>query len=71
MRSNAEQFKVKFAQAWEEDGMARQEMRKFLHKYIWALSCHRFNVNERLGSYIFELLQVRLTKPNSKIAPVS
>ena len=33
MRRNAEQVKVKFAQAWEEDGMARQEIRKFLHKY--------------------------------------
>ena len=33
MKSNAEQFKVKFAQTWEEDGMARQEIRKFLQKY--------------------------------------
>ena len=33
MRSNAEQLKVKFAQTWEEDGIARQEIRKFLHKY--------------------------------------
>ena len=33
MRSNAEQLKVKFAQAWGKDGMARQEIRKFLHKY--------------------------------------
>ena len=33
MRRNAEQLKVKFAQTWEEDGMARQEIRKFLHKY--------------------------------------
>ena len=33
MKSNAEQLKVKFAQTWEEDGMARQEVRKFLDKY--------------------------------------
>ena len=33
MRRNAEQFKVKFAQAWEEDGTAKDEIRKFLHKY--------------------------------------
>ena len=38
MRSNAEQIKVNFAKAWEEeDGAARQEMRKFLHKYTSAL----------------------------------
>ena len=43
MKSNAEQLKVKFAQTWEENGMARQEIRKFLHKYTWALSCHRSN----------------------------
>ena len=36
MRSNAEQLKVKFAQAWEEDGMAKEEIRKFLHKYSTA-----------------------------------
>ena len=33
MRRNAEQFKVKFAQTWEEDGMSRKEIRKFLYKY--------------------------------------
>ena len=33
IRSNAEKLKVKFAKAWEEDGAARQEIRKFLHKY--------------------------------------
>ena len=33
IRSNAEKLKVKFAKAWEEDGVARQEIRKFLHKY--------------------------------------
>jgi hypothetical protein len=33
IRSNAEKLKVKFAKAWEEDGVAKQEMRKFLHKY--------------------------------------
>jgi hypothetical protein len=33
MRSNAEKLKVKFTKAWEEDGAARQEIRKFLHKY--------------------------------------
>ena len=33
MRRNAEQLKVKFAKAWEDDGTARQEIRKFLHKY--------------------------------------
>ena len=31
MRSCAEKFRVKFAKAWEEDGIARQEIRKFLH----------------------------------------
>ena len=33
VRSNAEELKVKFAKAWEEDGAARQEIRKFIHKY--------------------------------------
>ena len=33
MKRNAEGLKLKFAQAWEEGGMAMQEMRKFLHKY--------------------------------------
>jgi hypothetical protein len=33
MRSNAEQLKLKFANAWEDDGAAKQEIRKFLHKY--------------------------------------
>ena len=36
IRSNAEELKVKFAKAWEEDGAARQEIRKFLHKYASA-----------------------------------
>ena len=39
MRGNAEQLKLKFAKAWEDDdGTARQEMRKVLHKYTWNLS---------------------------------
>ena len=34
VRSNAEKLKVEFAKAWgEEDGAARLEIRKFLHKY--------------------------------------
>jgi hypothetical protein len=33
VRSNAEKLKAEFAKAWEEDGAARQEIRKFLHKY--------------------------------------
>ena len=33
IRSNAEKMKVEFAKAWEEDGTARQEIRKFLNKY--------------------------------------
>ena len=33
IRSNAEKLKVKFAKAWEEDGAARLEIRKFLYKY--------------------------------------
>ena len=37
MRSNAEQLKIKFAKAWEDDGTARQEIRKFLHKYTTAV----------------------------------
>jgi len=32
-RSNAEQLKVKFGKAWEDDGTARQEIRKVLQKY--------------------------------------
>ena len=31
MRSDAEKFRVEFMKAWEEDGIARQEIRKFLH----------------------------------------
>ena len=38
IRSNAEKLKVKFAREWEEDGFARQEIRKFLHKYAWTSS---------------------------------
>ena len=37
MRRNAEKLKLNFAKAWEEDGSARQEIRKFLHKYNSAL----------------------------------
>ena len=33
MRSNAEQLKVEFEKAWEDDGTARQEIRKFLLMY--------------------------------------
>ena len=33
IRRNAEKLKVKFMKAWEEDGTARQEIRKFLHTY--------------------------------------
>ena len=34
MRRNAEQLKLKFAKAWEDDdGAARQEIRKILYKY--------------------------------------
>ena len=33
IRSNAEKLKLEFTKAWEEDGAARQEIRKFLHKY--------------------------------------
>jgi len=33
LRRNAEKLKAKFAKAWDEDGAARQEMRKFLLKY--------------------------------------
>ena len=33
IRRNAEKLKVQFAKAWEEDGAAKQEIRKFLHKY--------------------------------------
>ena len=34
IRINAEKLKIKFANAWEEDGAARKEIRKFLHKYV-------------------------------------
>ena len=39
LRKNAEEFKVKFAKAWDQDGPARQEICRFLHKYIkiWAI----------------------------------
>jgi hypothetical protein len=30
VRSNAEKLKVEFAKAWEEDGAARREIRKFI-----------------------------------------
>ena len=33
IRDNAEKLKAKFAKSWEEDGAARQEIRKFLDKY--------------------------------------
>ena len=33
IRGNAEKLKVKFAEAWEEDGAARQEILNFLDKY--------------------------------------
>ncbi|KAF8802209.1 UDP-Glycosyltransferase/glycogen phosphorylase [Phlegmacium glaucopus] len=33
LRRNAEQFKVNFANAWKEDGIARREIRNFLRKY--------------------------------------
>ncbi|KAF8797535.1 UDP-Glycosyltransferase/glycogen phosphorylase [Phlegmacium glaucopus] len=33
LRRNAEGFKVKFAKAWEEDGIARKELRSLLRKY--------------------------------------
>ena len=33
LRRNAEKFKVKMEKAWEEDGVARREIRSFLHKY--------------------------------------
>ena len=33
IRNNAEKLKVKLAEAWEEDGAARQEIHHFLHKY--------------------------------------
>ena len=36
LRSNAEELKVKFAGAWEEDGAARKELHKFLHMYASA-----------------------------------
>ena len=33
LRRNAEKFRVMFMKAWEEDGAARREIRKFLYKY--------------------------------------
>jgi hypothetical protein len=36
MRSNAEQLKLKFAKAWEDDGTARQEIRKVLLNLKYA-----------------------------------
>ena len=47
IRSNAEKLKVKFASAWEEeDGAARQEIRKFIHKYAWTY--RTIKVNEKM-----------------------
>jgi hypothetical protein len=37
IRSNAEKLKVEFAKAWEEDGPARQEIRRFVYKYTSIL----------------------------------
>ena len=37
MRNNAQHLKLQFAKAWEDDGMARQEIRKFLHTYTSTL----------------------------------
>ena len=37
MRNNAEHLKLKFLKAWDDDGIAKQEIRKFLHKYTSAL----------------------------------
>lgn len=37
LRSNAEKLKVRFTKAWEDDGAARQEIRKFLYKYTHEL----------------------------------
>ena len=36
LKRNAKQLKLMFAKAWEDDGAARQEVRKFLHKYTSA-----------------------------------
>ena len=39
LRSNVEKVKVEIEKAWEEDGVARQEIRSFLHKHTtraWA-----------------------------------
>ena len=33
IRKNAEEFKVRFAKAWDDDGPARREMHDFLAKY--------------------------------------
>ena len=33
MRKTAEEFKVKFAKAWDDDGPARREMHDFLAKH--------------------------------------
>ena len=39
MRSVAEKFRVKFAEAWEEGGNARREIRKFLHNLSYRRHC--------------------------------
>ena len=38
IRSNAEKLKVKFAKAWEEEGSAKQEVRKILCLILKAIN---------------------------------
>ena len=45
MRRNAEQFKLKFARTWEDDGTARQEIRRFLHNYTQLFVTANTSVN--------------------------
>ena len=49
MKSNAEQLKLRFAKAWEDDGDARQEIRNVLHKYTSA-SLWEYLSESRLGT---------------------
>ena len=54
IRSNAEKLKVEFAKAWEEDGAARQEIRKFIQMYAWTRESG--DINERMVSKYIEVV---------------
>ena len=58
MRNNAEQFKLKFAKAWDDDGIARQEIRKVLHKYTSTSALPWSNRSEFLNQCSWSLWRI-------------